>query len=160
MALGDVQISHSALPTNKQTKQDKTRQDKQTENILPGHGVCMQVLVSRVFPLQIFPGIQQRVLVCILLPQVAAHNPKAVHCEKFSSPLTVFLAACLDPSYSSAARRCSISAESSVSYLRMRFLIRITSQCATKYNFALGIHLTGRFRVALRLGATVDLIKN
>ena len=79
--------------------------------ILPGHGVCIHVLLSMASPLQTFPGLHERVLVCKLLPHVAAQGPKAVHCVKFSSPFPckALRAASMDALYSSSSRICSIS---------------------------------------------------
>ena len=78
---------------------------------LPGHGVCIHVLLSMPFPLQTFPGLHERVLVCKLLPHVAEHGPKMVHCVKFSSPFPCMAlrAASMDALYSSSSRMCSIS---------------------------------------------------
>lgn len=78
---------------------------------IPGQGVCIQVLLSRLCPLQTFPGLHVRVLVCKLFPQVAPQGPNGVHWVKFSSPFpsTAFLAASMDDLYSSFSRRCSIS---------------------------------------------------
>ena len=78
---------------------------------LPGHGVCIQVLLSMASPLQVFPGLHERVLVCKLLPHVAEQGPKAVHCVKFSSPFpfAALRAASMDELYSASSRICSIS---------------------------------------------------
>ena len=78
---------------------------------LPGHGVCIQVLLSMLLPLQTFPALHARVLVCKLLPHVAEHGPKVVHCVKFSSPFPCMAlrAASMDALYSSSSRMCSIS---------------------------------------------------
>lgn len=81
---------------------------------LPGHGVCIHVLLSMASPLHTFPGLHERVLVCKLLPHVAEQGPKAVHCVKFSSPFpyTALRAASMDALYSSSSRICSISKNS------------------------------------------------
>lgn len=78
---------------------------------LPGHGVCIHVLLSMPLPLQTFPGLHERVLVCKLLPHVAEQDPKVVHCVKFSSPFPCMAlrAASMDALYSSFSRICSIS---------------------------------------------------
>lgn len=78
---------------------------------LPGHGVCIHVLLSMACPLQTFPGLHERVLVCKLLPHVVEHGPKVVHCVKFSSPFpcTALRAASMDALYSSSSRIRSIS---------------------------------------------------